>query len=135
MEVKKKILVLGINCLPELTGIGKYTGEMITWLADQGHEVTMVTAFPYYPQWKVEESSSNRFYKKEILQNGKLKIYRCPLYVPSSPTGLKRLIHEISFFMSSFFVLFRLLFKPRHDVFFYCAAISFGIFSTFLSVF
>ncbi|MGQ7198473.1 hypothetical protein ACUOA9_35185, partial [Escherichia sp. HC-TM1] len=26
-----KILVYGINYSPELTGIGKYTGEMVEW--------------------------------------------------------------------------------------------------------
>ena len=31
-----KILVYGINYSPELTGIGKYTGEMVEWLAAQG---------------------------------------------------------------------------------------------------
>ncbi|EKD96978.1 MAG: hypothetical protein ACD_23C01156G0001 [uncultured bacterium] len=28
-----KILLYGINFAPELTGIGKYTGEMAAWLA------------------------------------------------------------------------------------------------------
>ena len=32
-----KILVYGINYSPELTGIGKYTGEMVEWMASQGH--------------------------------------------------------------------------------------------------
>lgn len=44
-----KILVYGINYSPELTGIGKYTGEMVEWLAAQGHEVRVITAPPYYP--------------------------------------------------------------------------------------
>ncbi len=48
-----KILVYGINYWPELTGIGKYTGEMVEWLAAQGHEVRVITAPPYYPQWQV----------------------------------------------------------------------------------
>ncbi|SPW58022.1 putative glycosyl transferase [Escherichia coli] len=48
-----KILVYGINYSPELTGIGKYTGEMVEWLAAQGHEVRVITAPPYYPQWQV----------------------------------------------------------------------------------
>lgn len=30
-----KILVYGINYSPELTGIGKYTGEMVEWMASQ----------------------------------------------------------------------------------------------------
>ena len=39
-----RILIHGINFSPELTGIGKYTGEMAEWLAAQGHEVRVVTA-------------------------------------------------------------------------------------------
>jgi len=43
-----KILVYGINYSPELTGIGKYTGEMVEWMASQGHDVRVITAPPYY---------------------------------------------------------------------------------------
>ena len=38
-----RILIHGINFSPELTGIGKYTGEMAEWLAAQGHEVRVPT--------------------------------------------------------------------------------------------
>lgn len=51
-------LVYGINYSPELTGIGKYTGEMVAWMAQEGHEVRVITAPPYYPQWKVGERYS-----------------------------------------------------------------------------
>jgi len=115
---KKRILIIGINCWPELTGIGKYTGEMIDWLARHDYEVTAVTAFPYYPQWKVQQPYTGKMYKKEILQGGKVTIYRCPMYVPSKPSGMKRMIHEASFFISAFFVVLRLLFKEKHDVVF-----------------
>lgn len=60
-----KILVYGINYSPELTGIGKYTGEMVEWLVAQGHEVRVITAPPYYPQWQVGENYSARRYKRE----------------------------------------------------------------------
>lgn len=52
-----KILVYGINYSPELTGIGKYTGEMVAWMAREGHEVRVITAPPYYPQWKVGDGA------------------------------------------------------------------------------
>ena len=54
-----KILLYGINFSPELTGIGKYTGELAAWLAGRGHEVRVVTAPPYYPAWKVSEGYSH----------------------------------------------------------------------------
>jgi len=48
-----KFLIYSINYSPELTGIGKYNGEMAEWLIKQGHEVRVVTAYPYYPDWEV----------------------------------------------------------------------------------
>ena len=55
-----KILVYGINYSPELTGIGKYTGEMVEWMAEQGHDVRVITAPPYYPEWQVGARYSGR---------------------------------------------------------------------------
>lgn len=116
--MKKRILVLGINCFPELTGIGKYTGEMISWMAEEGHETTMVTGFPYYPNWKVQQPYSGKWYKSEKMFDGKLNLYRCPLYVPANPSGFKRLLHEALFFIAAGFVVFKLLFGPKQDIIF-----------------
>jgi colanic acid biosynthesis glycosyl transferase WcaI len=55
-----RILIHGINFSPELTGIGKYSGEMAEWLAVYGHEVRVVTVPPYYPQWRVADGYANR---------------------------------------------------------------------------
>ena len=97
-----KILVYGINYSPELTGIGKYTGEMVEWMARQGHDVRVITAPPYYPEWKVGEPYSAWRWRRE---EGVATVWRCPLYVPKTPTTLKRLIHLGSFALSSFFPL------------------------------
>ena len=117
MEVKKRILVIGINCFPELTGIGKYSGEMVQWLAENGYDTTMVTTPPYYPNWKVQKPYSGNWYVKEHHTNN-LTLYRCPLYVPVNPSGLKRMIHEVAFFASAFFVIVKLLFEEKHDLIF-----------------
>jgi len=61
-----RILIHGINFSPELTGIGKYSGEMAEWLAAQGHEVRVVTAPPYYPQWNVAEGYANAWGKEQV---------------------------------------------------------------------
>ncbi|WP_432700182.1 colanic acid biosynthesis fucosyltransferase WcaI [Kluyvera cryocrescens] len=97
-----KILVYGINYSPELTGIGKYTGEMVEWMARQGHEVRVITAPPYYPEWQVGVNYSSWRYRRE---EGDATVWRCPLYVPKQPSTLKRLIHLGSFALSSFFPL------------------------------
>jgi colanic acid biosynthesis glycosyl transferase WcaI len=94
-----KILLYGINFSPELTGIGKYTGEMAAWLASRGHEVRVITAPPYYPSWAVGEGYSGLRYKTEAWHG--VRVLRCPLWVPRQPSGLKRLVHLMSFALTS----------------------------------
>lgn len=94
-----KLLVYGINFAPELTGIGKYTGEMVAWLAARGHEVRVVTAPPYYPDWAVRPGYSASRYVREDWQGA--TVWRTPLYVPRKVTGSRRLVHLASFALAS----------------------------------
>lgn len=94
-----KILVYGINFAPELTGIGKYTGEMAAWLAAEGHEVRVITAPPYYPAWRVWPGYWPARYVQHVWQA--VTVFRCPLWVPRRVSGVKRLIHLASFAISS----------------------------------
>lgn len=100
-----RILIVGINYAPELTGIGKYSGEMAEWLAAAGHEVRVVTAPPYYPEWRVAEGYTAWCYRTETMRG--VSIWRCPVWVPARPSGLKRLLHLASFALSSLPVLLR----------------------------
>jgi colanic acid biosynthesis glycosyl transferase WcaI len=111
-----KILIYGINYSPELTGIGKYTGEMAEWLAANGHKVTVITAFPYYPEWAIHEKYKGKMWFQETI-NG-VKVIRCPLYVPAQVTSVKRIIHEFSFLLGVFPVWFASLFRSKADLVF-----------------
>ena len=95
-----RLLIYGLNYAPELTGVGKYTGEMAEAIAALGHEVRVVTAYPYYPAWKVEEGFSPWRYCRELIKG--VKVWRCPLWVPPNPSGIKRVLHLLSFAVSSF---------------------------------
>jgi colanic acid biosynthesis glycosyl transferase WcaI len=95
-----RILIYGINYAPELTGIGKYTSEMCEYFTKRGHEVTMITGFPYYPEWKIPEKYRNKIFLKER-HNG-VTVKRSYLYVPSKVTTKKRILHEMTFILSSF---------------------------------
>ncbi len=107
-----KILVLSLNFLPELTGIGKYSGDMVDGMLARGHEVAVVCAPPYYPAWKVDEAYHRTSYQIEKPKPG-LTVYRCPVWVPCSPGGLKRLIHLASFALSSLpLMLLLVLWRP-----------------------
>ena len=94
-----RILILGINYYPELTGIGKYTGELAIFFAQRGHQVRMVTAPPYYPAWRVMEGYRPWTYQRETIQG--VEVIRCPIWVPSHPHGFTRLLHLVSFALSS----------------------------------
>jgi colanic acid biosynthesis glycosyl transferase WcaI len=98
-----RILILGLNFSSELVGIGRYTGEMAEYLMGQGHSVHVVTAPPYYPYWHVHPGYKAWRYKREVWRG--LEIFRCPLWVPHTPSGLKRLLHLSSFALSSFPIL------------------------------
>ena len=107
-----KILLYGINCAPELTGIGKYTGEMAEWLSQQGHEICVVTAPPYYPEWKISKQYSSFLYRHEVINS--VRVWRCPLWVPQRPSGLKRILHLVSFAVSSFpIMLSQVFWRPN----------------------
>ena len=79
-----KVLIYGLNFWPELTGVGKYTGEMAQWLAQRGHSVNVVTAPPYYPQWQVQPGHSSVRWRQQLWVEGAAQVHitRCPLWVP-----------------------------------------------------
>lgn len=107
----KSILLLSHNFSPEPTGIGKYNGEMMDWLASNGFNCTVITTYPYYPYWKVQAPYKNRWFKKEVKDysqaGGSLTIYRCPSYVPADPTGKKRILQDLSFWTSMIWQVFK----------------------------
>ena len=111
-----RILIYGINYTPELTGVGKYTGEMAEWLTSRGYQVRVVTAPPYYPMWKVEQGYSPWSYQYE--QHSDVKVWRCPLWVPRQPSGLKRILHLVSFAISSLLIILWQALFWRPDILF-----------------
>ena len=101
-----RILIYSLNFHPELTGTGKFTGEMAQWLASMGHSVRVVTAPPYYPAWSVFPGFQNRW---SVAMKTGVRVYRCPLYVPAFDTGMRRILHLVSFALSSLPVMLRQL--------------------------
>ena len=109
VKVKRmKILIYSANFAPEPTGIGKYSGEMAAWLSARGHEVRAVAAPPYYPQWRVSRNYRWPLYRRE--QWNGVDVWRAPLWVPASPSGLTRVLHLLSFAVMSFPVMLRQIF-------------------------
>lgn len=93
-----KILVVGLNYAPEPVGIAPYTTGLAQGLALRGHDVSVVAGEPYYPQW--QRYGGLPIGRASSMENG-VKITRVPHYIPSDPTGLKRIMHHASFAASA----------------------------------
>jgi colanic acid biosynthesis glycosyl transferase WcaI len=116
-----RILLYGLNFSPELTGVGKYSGEMASWLAARGHEVEVITAPPYYPHWRVAHGYGGlRWTVERPGSRGGPTVRRAPLWVPRKVSGLTRLLHLMSFAASSVVPLIGAL-RRRPDVLFVVA--------------
>lgn len=100
-----RILVYALNFEPELTGVGKYTGEMVRWLAAAGHDIRVITAPPYYPQWSI--LPGHRGDRYSLASDAGVRVRRVPIYIPRRPRGLTRLVHLASFAIASLPSLFR----------------------------
>ncbi len=93
-----RLLFLGINYAPEEIGIGPYSAGLLqSWVAE-GNEADAVVGQPYYPQWHVLADYRGGWRRSE--EDG-VQLVRCPLYVPKRPTGMRRILHHLSFAAAS----------------------------------
>ncbi len=106
-----RLLLYSPNYHPEFTGIGKFNWEMSCWLAERGHEVTVLCAYPYYPEWKLRTGFPSWRYSREVHSN--VKVHRSPIWVPKRVTAVTRILHLTSFAFSSLLsLLFLMNCKP-----------------------
>ncbi len=109
-----RVLVLGTNYAPEETAVAPFTTGLCEYLAKVGHDVVVITTFPYYPEWRVREAYRGLLYKKDCI-NG-VRLHRIWHFVPHRASNLiQRLGHDLSFtlgallaglFVGSFDVLY-----------------------------
>jgi colanic acid biosynthesis glycosyl transferase WcaI len=111
-----RILFCGINYAPDFIGVAKYNAELCEWLKDNGHEIRVITAPPYYPAWSIPSTHRSWRYRSEAIND--IPVTRAPIYVPSSPSGAKRLIHHTSFALTSAPLAISAALRWRPDVIF-----------------
>ncbi|NCJ06153.1 WcaI family glycosyltransferase [Synechococcales cyanobacterium C] len=111
-----RLLIYGLNYAPEIVGIGKYNTEMAEWFVSCGHQVSVVCAPPYYPKWSVRKPFKAWQYHTSTLNQ--VAVNRCPLWVPQHPSGLKRLLHLLSFALCSLPMMLWQVWKFRPDLIF-----------------
>lgn len=95
----RKIFIYGINYAPEIIGVGRFTGEIGTDLAEHGYDVSVVTAPPHYPGWRVAAPFHALRYAAETREG--VKILRCPIVLRAEMRGIWRVVAPLSFAFTS----------------------------------
>jgi colanic acid biosynthesis glycosyl transferase WcaI len=105
-----RLLFLGLNFAPEEIGIGPYSAGLLqAWVA-AGNEAEAVVGQPYYPQWRAWPGYGGGW--RRSVEHG-VGLVRCPLYVPHRPTGVRRIVHHLSFAAASFVPMLWLAWRRR----------------------
>jgi colanic acid biosynthesis glycosyl transferase WcaI len=89
-----RILVVGINFAPEVTGIAPYTSALAAGLVARGHQVRALTAMPHYPEWRLRPGYDG-WRRSEVIDG--VQVERLLHHVPKRPLGVGRLVSEITF--------------------------------------
>lgn len=108
-----KFLVVSLSYSPEPTGTGPYTAELCQSLVARGHQVQVVCAAPYYPQWRTYDDYRGLRWSRATEKG--VAVWRCPIYVPSTVTGSKRIFHYFSFLLASVLPVLWSAFRQRPD--------------------
>ncbi|PNG27324.1 WcaI family glycosyltransferase [Methylocella silvestris] len=109
-----KILIIGENYAPEMTGVGRFTGEIGAYLAACGYDVAVVAAPPHYPGWSVKPPFHAGRYARETRDG--VAVLRCPILLRADMRGVWRLIAPVSFAMTAAPVALWQIVTQRPDV-------------------
>ncbi|WP_066702272.1 WcaI family glycosyltransferase [Celeribacter ethanolicus] len=115
-----KIQILSLNYAPEEIGIAVYSTGLAEAFTARGHEMTVVCAHPYYPQWRIWDGWPKLGYRTERHPDAP-RVVHCPLYVPHKPSAKSRLLHYASFAATALPRLLSDAVKDRPDIVFVVA--------------
>ena len=83
-----RLLVVSMLYEPDCVGIAPVATDLCRGLARRGHQVTVYTTYPYYPEWR--RKSDVNAWKIQQEELGNVCVKRFGLYVPSKPSRLIR---------------------------------------------
>jgi colanic acid biosynthesis glycosyl transferase WcaI len=94
-----KLAIVGVNYAPEMTGIAPYTTGLAEGLQARGHDVTVITGLPHYPEWRIDERYRAHRRLTETIDG--VTVERRAHYVPHRLTPRTRIAFELSFASSA----------------------------------
>ncbi|GAA0197977.1 glycosyltransferase family 4 protein [Kangiella japonica] len=95
------ILFLTDNFPPEGNAPATRTYEHTREWVKQGHQVTIITCAPNFPDGKVFNGYKNKWISKEVLDG--INVWRVKTYITANEGFFKRTLDFLSFMISSFF--------------------------------
>lgn len=96
---KLRILALTIYYPPEPGANARIVYELATQWKRMGHDVTVLTDVPHYPDDKVPPEYQNKQKREETIDG--VRVIRCPLIIRDRGSTLGRLANNISFALSA----------------------------------
>lgn len=106
-----KILVLADNFTPEIVATSFRTREHAKVWLEQGHEVTVVTCVPNWPQGQVFDGYKNKLYQEEWIDG--IRVIRVWSYITANKGFFKRTLDYVSYMASAVALSWR---YPKFDV-------------------
>ncbi|MCA9140269.1 MAG: hypothetical protein KDB00_26040, partial [Planctomycetales bacterium] len=61
---------------PDCVGIAAIASDMCASLVDRGHQVTVYTTYPFYPEWKLKSKASFWRVKQETINGVDVRRHR-----------------------------------------------------------
>jgi glycosyltransferase involved in cell wall biosynthesis len=89
------VLFVAVNYWPEPSGTAPYTTRIAEHLSEKGHDVTVLTGFPHYPEWRISPSCESRLTRREVVRG--VTIIRKRHFVPGRQTLTGRALYESTF--------------------------------------
>ena len=96
-----KILFLTDNFPPEVNAPASRTYDHAKEWISKGHDVTVITCAPNFPQGKVYPGYRNKLYQKAMMDG--IKVIRVWSYITANKGFVKRTLDYISYSVTSFF--------------------------------
>ena len=106
-----RILFLTENFPPETNAAATRVFERACYWAEWGHEVTILTCAPNFPDGQIYEGYKNRWHQMEEMQG--IRVVRVKTYVAANRGTVKRTLDFLSFMFTAFGAG---LFERRPDV-------------------
>jgi colanic acid biosynthesis glycosyl transferase WcaI len=104
-----KVLITTSYYWPEEAGSAPYLSGLAEHLQERGHQVTVATGYPHYPEWRLPTGA--RIVRTE--RHGEVVVRRRWHYVPQRQTAARRALYEGSLFALGLTALPQ---HPRPDV-------------------